>query len=257
MTPQTLLSFRHELTKLAFGPEQAQRVLSLAKRIQLPKASGKIQPGLSAGPGYKSLVRGAKSSANLVGMGDMAEQAVKASPVARVLKANKGPAIFPGSGSFESQIEKGDVGRLLGRPAHVPADQKKMLHAVVKGHELDESSVKARLGAAHFGHRSPDVIYREHNRLATLPKGNEQVKGYMQHLRSQMEGPALMPKGMTFGEGPRLSRHARRRLTDLRENQMVEGIKSSMEPPKPKTTPKLNQKSQFQKAKSFRYSSKA
>jgi hypothetical protein len=218
-------SFSDELVKIAFGADQASKVLSLAKRIQLPKASARVQPFLSASPNKSRLVGDAVRSANLIspGAGEHVRSAVESQPVSKLVRDR--PAIFPGSGSIQKQMHSSTLGG-LGNAPKVPADQRKMLHAVVKGHELDESSVRGRIGAAHYGHRSPDVIFREHNRLATLPPGNEAVRAHMKHYREGIGEASLMPARIPYGSGTRLSRHARRRLTDLQEQKTIKQYNS-------------------------------
>lgn len=229
MHPTTLDGFLDEMMKIAFGPKQADKVLSLAKKIQLPKASRRVMPGLSGGPDAKKFMKGVDRSTRPYGeiAGRVAEEAkkhYKDSP--SLALTTKGKKIFPGNtGHLGKALEESGIGQALKRvsgPApRVPASQQKMFHAVLKGHELDEATVPSRLGAAHFGHRSPDVIFREHNRVATLPKGNEAAVSAMKHYRGKMEGSQLFPKGIEYGSGQRLSRHARKRLTALAEQKVV------------------------------------
>lgn len=146
---------------------------------------------------------------------------------AQLRTAMPGLPIFPGRGSTKQQLALGGL-RLPSGPI-VPAAQQKMFHAVSKGHELDESAVPFALGAKAFGHNSPDVLFREHNRLVTLPPGNEAVKGVFTRMRTAQgrnhpvghTEAALFPPQIPYGEGPRLSRHARKRLTELVEEKAI------------------------------------
>lgn len=216
-------SFLDEMEKIAFNETQAAKVMGLAKRIQLPKASKAVRSGLSGSPGFKSLTGDALGAAKRLGMDSagmrgQVHEAINSSPGAVVSK-QVGKAIFPGS--------TGHLGKVIGAKG-LDGKQQKMLHGVLKGHELDEATVKGGLGAAHFGHRSPDVIFREHNRLATMPKGYEPVRKSMQSAREGRESSFLFPKGTTYGEGPRFSRHARKRLGELAEKKTISAYQSAV-----------------------------
>ena len=228
----TLHGFRDELEKIAYGPAEAQKVLGLAKKIQLPKASGRVVPTISGGPSLKK------------GLGEMTRQLVSAGAPshaearAAAMEASqlnpatalmgKKPVIMPGQGHLPVQMNQASMAQAIGQqfgagsPPYVPAQQQKMLHGILKGHELDEASVRGAVGAGHLGHRSPDVLYREHNRLATMPPGHEQLQKYMQYHRGVREAPFLFDQfGLHYGQGPRLSRHARRRLTTAVGNRAM------------------------------------
>ena len=89
-----------------------------------------------------------------------------------------------------------------------------MLDAAIKGHELNEATVPPRRGFAELGHRSPEVILREHNLAATLPEGSP-VKGALKAMREHHgEAAALRGVGLEYGEG-RISRHARKHFTNM------------------------------------------
>lgn len=236
MNSTMLDGFLDELVKIAFGPKQADKVLSLVKRVQLPKASRRVVPGLSGTPQASKFMKSVDRTTRPYGeigpaIADLTKKEFAKTPGLHA--AAKGKKIFPGStGHIGKALEESDMGQALkyvsGPAPRVPASQQKMFHAVMKGHELDEATVPARLGAGHFGHRSPDVIFREHNRLATLPKGNEAVVSSMKHYRGQREGSYLFPKGIEYGSGPRLSRHARKRLTALAEQKTVDQTKPAI-----------------------------
>jgi hypothetical protein len=212
--------------KVAFDAEQAAKVLRLAKKKQLPKASKRLVETISGAPGGNRVLGDALASLKRTPIPGISESMVREmighTPPARIAKRVKGGVLFPGRGAIEKQLHRETFGALGKAPA---VKNKKMLHAVIKGHELDEIAAKGRIGAAHFGHRNPDVIFREHNRLATLPKGHEDVVKFMQHYRAPREGATMFPKGMVYGQGPRLSRHARRRLSEVAEQRAVETAK--------------------------------
>ena len=92
----------------------------------------------------------------------------------------------------------------------------------MKGHELAETQVAPSNSFAGFGHRSPDVILREHNMIQTLPKENEAVGDTFRSIRALGEAPALKATtGFQYGQGPRVSRHARKHLTRLHEEEAM------------------------------------
>jgi hypothetical protein len=189
---------RAALVKLGFGPEDANRVLSLAKAKQLPKASARVVPQLAA-------VRGLRQKQ----IDHVTNMQTQHSPVGGQATSNMSGHIFPGQGSLGNQM-----GQAAPAFRSIPASQQKMFHAVAKGHELDELSVRPSPGALVYGHLSPDVILREHNRIVTLPPGNEQISAAFRDLRKTREGLDFMPDGMQYGQGERLSRHARKRITE-------------------------------------------
>lgn len=234
--------------KTAFNEAAANKVLSLAKRLQLPKASKAVMPGLGGIPAYKSTMKDAFKAGRLGGFTpEQVTEAVGEMPGVGVSK-QMGRAIFPGgerslpkalrvrwtdAKMLEKEVGPEFAGKITGplgpEPAHLPAGNMKMLHAVLKGHELDEATVRGGIGAVHLGHRSPDVIFKEHNRLMTLPKEHEAIREFMKPVRQKFEGAWLFPKGMAYGESPRLSRHARRRLTESAERRTLEAQRASEE----------------------------
>lgn len=113
--------------------------------------------------------------------------------------------------------------RMLGNapPPAMTGPQHKMLEAVLKGHELAE--VRAPVGHTSMrsaGHMSPEVILQEHNMITTLPPEFAPVKETMQAFRrGGVEDLLLARQGITYGEGQRLSRHARKRITQAMEKR--------------------------------------
>jgi hypothetical protein len=101
-----------------------------------------------------------------------------------------------------------------------------MREALARGHELDEVLLGqgGRLGSSTFrqayGHSDPRVLLREHNRLTTLPASRKRVKRVEVDRRASSGEAQMLEQaipGFRFGESPRLSRHAQRRLAPLLE----------------------------------------
>ena len=225
------------IKKIAFDEAAAAKVLSLAKKIQLPKASARIMPLMAGGPELTKSLNQTIGQLKMLGIGakELLPQAIatfKNTPGAAVLK--RGKAIFPGGKGGPMGVEGSVRGiqrmirGLLPELEKVPAGQQKMLNAILKGHELDEVAVKGSMGAGGMGHRSPDVIFREHNRVATLPRGYDETKKFMSGMRGFAEAPALMPKEIEYGTGPRLSRHARRHLTENINDKTIAATKKML-----------------------------
>jgi hypothetical protein len=118
-----------------------------------------------------------------------------------------------------------DIEAVAANPSH-----RRMLDHVVKGHEVAELQSRPGLSAVRFGHVSPEVILREHNMLATMPKGNEPVRKLMQTLRGggREQEAFLTPYGLTHGEGQRLSRHARKHIVRDIESRGLGGLRSQL-----------------------------
>lgn len=224
-----MADFRKGFEKVAFGPKDVDKVLSLAKKIQLPKASSRVVPVLAGGPSKKKTLRDFANTGRRMADGKATkafstkdiEEVFSHDPSWRILSKNKGPAIFPGKDNLERQLRSQNTP--AANAPEIPKKQKKFLHSIVKGHELDETKVKSNAGATHLGHRSPDVIYREHNRLVTASKDNKEAIEFMKRFREGRES-MLFPDRIRYGEGQRLSRHARRRLSELNESKVKEAI---------------------------------
>jgi hypothetical protein len=108
---------------------------------------------------------------------------------------------------------------------HLHGPARKTLEGVMHAHELDElalgrNTLKHPTFRGAVGHASPDVLLREHNRLTTLPQSvRTPVQRVFKELRQGPEQGLFhnatrnqYHTGMQFGEGMRLSRHARRRI---------------------------------------------
>lgn len=242
-----VLSAFAEHIKLSFGPAEAARVLQVAKKKQIsPKVLPAIMgPAMMLMPrvpmfgvaGKQRLAASIKQKAraaelaiandpNLRAHGDAIRAAVSAQHKAEmdtVRKVAPHGAIIqggPATTAIESAVRKGGAPI----PARPPSDQRQMLEAVVKGHELDETLVRPALSFKPFGHNSPDVLLREHNRLATLPTANSAVRDYMRDLRKNTESPVLAQYGIDFGKSERLSRHARKRITEHMERRTMKEL---------------------------------
>jgi len=133
---------------------------------------------------------------------------------------------FGAHGQSWISMGKGDVASSLQGLGTLPDDmqntlktmspeKKRMLNAVMEGHELDELKTKPKVMFRGMGHVSPDVILREHNKLVTLPDELKGITDILQPFR-QNEKELLNPY-MQYGQGERLSRHARKRITDMLE----------------------------------------
>lgn len=221
------LSAIAETEKLAFGEQEAMRVAGLAKKLQFPKAVSRIS-GMPLGGlrPKKTLIADYKGTTKaLVGPVHPRFQATfnhnldsdtrafveqqGGNLVGHSPRIIQGPSFMRGIRRLSAQSKS----PFVPEPVRDPA-QNRVLQGIFKGHELDEAKGRLRAGAKQFGHNSPDVILREHNRVTTLPPEFEPARRYMRDLRLGREAD-LMPKGIPYGRGPRLSRHARRRLTDM------------------------------------------
>jgi hypothetical protein len=114
----------------------------------------------------------------------------------------------------------------------------KMIESILRGHEWDELGAKPMTAFRGMGHMSPDVILREHNRVATLPKEYGAAGSFMKDLRAGREAISLGDYGVDYGNSPRLSRHARKRITEGLERQATGVAKlAKLEPRDPKLPP--------------------
>jgi hypothetical protein len=112
-----------------------------------------------------------------------------------------------------------------------------MREAMSRGHELDELML-SRSGAPSssfhtlFSHADPRVLLREHNRLTTLPAAYKRVGRVGKDIRASLgeaqELEKLIP-GFRFGESPRLSRHAQRRLAPKIEEALQPAAQAKRE----------------------------
>lgn len=240
------------LEKLGFSPEDAAEVARVAKNYKLPKAAtrsfaetlSKLNPFVPD----KALSVLADSPNAQISMARAREVARKAKEsTADLLKErpelrlpitmlrgsfnpnhstrvqlsgfgrSSGPgniSIGPGGGSgaarklFRAHGDKAKVNALR----DFAPEQHRMLNNLIDAHEMDELLVNPKLTMGPYGHISPDVILREHNRLVTLPEGFQPVKDL--HALTRAKETELLSPYVRFGEGERLSRHARKRITE-------------------------------------------
>jgi hypothetical protein len=240
--------FADELTKIAFDEAQAMRVAGLAKKIQLPGAAARTMstamgramgmPGmkvpvpLAAVAPTRTAIAGGLNTVSKVTRATPAEMPALRTGFHKAFKEQGGDALSGQMGGHIVQAPRA-IGKLRGiakkglgknLPTLDPS-QNRMMQGVLKGHELDELRVRPNAATAPFQHLSPDVIYREHNRLATMPQGYEPVRSSMQQLRAGREAEALFPKQIQYGApGQRLSRHARRHLSEISERKMMNTV---------------------------------
>ena len=142
------------------------------------------------------------------------------------------PLTRPRSGdAFKALKDRFPDGRFEG--VSVSPKGRKHLEAIIQQHELDELVVP-RFGGGQltgkkalpmwYGHNGPDVILREHNRLVTSPpEVREEVTRFMKTVRQSDETPSIANHvpGFNYGETPRLSRHARRRIVQVMADKEV------------------------------------
>jgi hypothetical protein len=215
--------------KLAFGPVEADRVLQLAKARKLsPSFFGNQSKKMQ---GVVSLLPAKKQVKYLT---DQYDYAFKDLPSELFKKHRaaiaKQRSSFPAGGAILQNQPATAV--LAPDPTvrrAIPPNQRKMIEAVTKGHELDEISTSDALSFRRYGHNSPDVILREHNRITTLPAEYRQVGELFSKAREGAgESQALAAYGIDYGKSGRLSRHARKRITEDLERPYA-GRKSELQ----------------------------
>ena len=98
-------------------------------------------------------------------------------------------------------------------------EERKAVNSIIKAHELDELNIAQKLRtplSGGFGHAGWEVIFRESNRVAALPKRMRTAKKFMKEFRGK-GGEVLTMKGVPgfrYGE-TKLNRSARRRAIDI------------------------------------------
>ena len=201
-------AFCDELEKMAFGWDDIARVGRLSKKVQM-RLPGRMLDALGGRLAAVPVGR-RKGLAKMVGR-ESANSAMRATiPLeGKVLVGRRG-------GAIRSVISRKDARALSGR-------EKRMAESVLKGHELDELALgrSGTLSTQFASHVSPDVILRERNRLVTLPKGGKKVRELLAaHREGSGEADIFRKatrgvggKTMDYGTGPRLSRHARKRVS--------------------------------------------
>ena len=112
--------------------------------------------------------------------------------------------------------------RGLYKPKLTPVERR-LFNGVLEGHEIDELNTRAT-SFKYNSHVSPEVIFKEHNRLVTMgPEGNK-IKKYMSDVRNNVTGEAqslheIIP-AFEYGKSPRINRSARKHYTQMWENNV-------------------------------------
>jgi hypothetical protein len=224
------LAFFDELEKLAFGPEAMGKVFNRFKQLQIKSPHFN---SYMAGEGGASGLKKALGPARAAGVPErMIEESM---PAAREVMSHMRPSgkttfapVRGDSATFFRNAGAVDDGDAAFAAIQKSPGNRKALDAVIKGHELAETQVRPEFSFQGVGHRSPDVILREHNMIRTLPAENKAVGDYMTGLRAAGEAPALeSTTGFRYGEGPRISRHARRRLVDIHEKEYLKQVREA------------------------------
>lgn len=231
-----------ELQKFAFGPEAMGKVLSRFKAIQVKSPElNQFMGGVGGKAGLKAALNSARRSGASEEMIQNALPAVKQQfmamrPGPTTFTPVKGDGLrFLKSHGVDEALEGMGAAGIGGGAIHPEAFQqvagsgahRRTLDAVLKGHELAETQVKPSNSFLAFGHRSPDVILREHNMIQTLPQEHAPVADLMRSMRAPGEAQALKTTtGFEFGQGPRISRHARRHLSEMHEQEAIRMAKA-------------------------------
>ena len=129
----------------------------------------------------------------------------------------------PSRGDFIKRVEQ----------EHIPVGatftpaQRQLSEALVKGHEVSETQVRRPL--MYFetqtrAHANPSVIFREHNAVRQVDPSidpNSAVRQTFKNMRKEVEDRSIQGlfPSFDYGESPRLSRHAIRRMSDALESR--------------------------------------
>lgn len=231
-------SMRDELEKIAFGLEDARKMLRASKKMNFRVGN---RQGIGYGTiGSKKFQRGQLKGVEkeLVGRGvdpetaNQAVKAVKAQQVQAMEGAMDNPEDWARTKTFTTSPEKGDFKRwatergIPGTDKIKTPEQRMMSEALMKGHEMAEvaASKAPKKAFSGVGHLSPEVIMKEHNMLRTMPedvrKGLDPVMQTIRGVDGQGEAVALKQYGIDYGKSPRLSRHARKRITEMMEKDV-------------------------------------
>lgn len=234
------LTFGRE--KRAYTLADAVSVLRRTKNFVMPRAANRWA-GAGDPQGLFALTRNHASAYDRA-LFDMTQRAAlaanvpadiqaalaKAAQGARVPKAPVPYSVAAGRVGPSGAIIRGEHDPLsmtrrmynLPDPKFTP-DQHRMFNSIVRGHEWDElGAPRNNPGLRSEGHLHPRVIFREHNRVVTLPEEYAPVRNFLTRVRSQQLKNA--PAGFTYGQGPRLSRH---RIRDL-SNQYAQSFEAAL-----------------------------
>lgn len=232
MNPMAYTAFVEELIKLSFDEEAAAKVLQVVKGRTVKAVRNymgaapmqNVKRNLTAiGRRVANLGAPEEVVSQVAGPGAIA-QAFNAAPIGHPTR----PVINVPKRGDALRFLTGEIGaERIPAAAQVASNprSRKMLDAVIKGHELDETIVPQGLAAGMYGHRNMDVILREHNRIATLPSEHQAVRDMSKQLRD-LGGESQAIKGyVDYGNGPRLSRHARRRIVEGLERDVDDSLR--------------------------------
>jgi hypothetical protein len=247
MKKTSMIAFVDELEKISFGLPDARKVLQATKGqfLKPPVASS---PAMG---GYAFIPTAASAKRELTGFARKADVphealssimpqqdlalgghlvAPRRGDAARFLAAHHGntakglrgveemfsdePALMKQLVASRTQAEATQATFAGMSPEH-----RQVLEGVIRGHEQAERQVRPAFGMAQFGHRSPDVILREQNAIATLPVDHP-VRTGMTATRQGRETEVLKNVGVSYGE-QRFSRHARKHLTNMIEQPIA------------------------------------
>lgn len=229
------LAFFEHLEKTAYGPEAMGQVFKRFKQVQLKNpAVNAFMGGMGGKKGLRDSLAAARRSGATEEMLEGAMPAIedqfkalRPGPTTFTPVRGDGINFLKAQGIDEAIEGMGAAG--IGGGAIKPEAFKQVaqspgnrraLDAVLKGHELAETQVKATNSFMGFGHRSPEVLLREHNMIQTLPKENAPVADLMRSMRAPGETTALaQTTGFQYGQGPRLSRHARKHITRMHDDE--------------------------------------
>jgi hypothetical protein len=218
-------AFWDEMQKIGYSIEHIGRTLARSKGLiqKLPPSHSLMAIGPAAYP--RTIVGTAGPSIRAAILSGQIPE-VTGKRMLGSLDQIKGKITMPQHGGAVGYLGRADL------PTQgMTGDAKRATEALVRAHEMDEMGLAAKspkggrsLFTAVTGHLHPDVILREHNRLTTLPKDVQQPVQSIFHKMRPVEGSLLENStrrgtqlGLNFGRGPRLSRHARRRVSERME----------------------------------------
>jgi hypothetical protein len=220
-----LLSFYDELEKIAVSLADLQKLTKIVKgrSMKLPEV---VSPATITPQNVEAHLKVLQAIGG--------ENAVSAAK--KVYQHTMGKIVLPRKGDFLRAMEKHPAVRGMHgiEPQFVKPiealkknpEARRALEGIVKGHELEELA-KAPRGFA--GPHAAGVLPVEHNILATLPETAKPAGDFMRNLRKAVgeneifEAATMRPggKSLVYGEGPRLSRHAVKRVGE-RMKQITE-----------------------------------
>jgi hypothetical protein len=219
--------FRAELQKLAFNLTQARKVRRLAEKHKAAPGLGVMLRGFLEGP-HAVPAHPEKQSRVLLdeikrhlGLWDRAvvEGEMRAMGTPAFQDRYRGKIVVPPA--FLDRLF------LWGAGAKIPKlskAEKELMHAETWAHELNElqASRKGMASPAYtlqYGHLSPGVVLEEMARMATLPKEYAGVREAHRSLRDPEHELLQKVTGGRIGYDFRPTRHARKRLSALMEEE--------------------------------------